>query len=205
MMASGIYRGVVQSVDDPQARRRVLVAIPQFTGAAGAWAESVVPPVSGFTLPSVGAVVWVVFEGGDISKPVWLGTVTTQSDTATLPAVSSKPGDTFSSPIVISGTSGFIDFDLSQYTTESFEGTEGIYSSAWVAAPVPGVLAVSVVNSTLLGVQRWVGGSTSPTITSATVSGGNLVLSATVAVTDRIRVFGTSPTTASLTWTFTAS
>lgn len=75
----GKHRGIVADNEDPQGIGRVLVQVPAVLGAETAWALPCLPfggsPDSGqFTVPEVGANVWVEFEGGDVSHPVWVGT-----------------------------------------------------------------------------------------------------------------------------------
>ena len=71
----GIYRGTVTSAKDPKNQKRIKATVPQILGQEPTdwmWckdysAQSSVPP-------TVGQGVWVMFEGGDPSFPVWVGT-----------------------------------------------------------------------------------------------------------------------------------
>jgi len=71
----GVYRGTVHSSKDPLNKRRVRLQVPQVLGdqpTEWAWgkdgsAHTVEPP-------TIGQGVWVMFEGGDPSFPVWVGT-----------------------------------------------------------------------------------------------------------------------------------
>lgn len=72
----GKYRGVVTDVDASTMRIKANVpsVLPQVpTG----WATACVPyagPQVGFVmLPEVGSGVWIEFEGGDVSFPIWTG------------------------------------------------------------------------------------------------------------------------------------
>jgi Type VI secretion system/phage-baseplate injector OB domain len=74
----GKYRGRVEDNADPQGVGRVQVSSPAALGvAARAWALPSVPyaePGVGLSmLPPVGAAVWVEFEEGDPSRPIWTG------------------------------------------------------------------------------------------------------------------------------------
>jgi hypothetical protein len=69
----GIYRAVVVSSDDPIRKRRLLVEAPAVLNAGPMWAEACVPYRSR-AIPPVGATVWLLFEGGDVNDPVWVGT-----------------------------------------------------------------------------------------------------------------------------------
>lgn len=74
----GKYRGMVTNNRDPQSRGRVQVTVPSVIPAASPqWAEACVPYAGNLTgmlfLPMIGDNVWVEFEGGDVSRPVWAG------------------------------------------------------------------------------------------------------------------------------------
>ena len=69
-----IYRGTVVSNEDPNARMRVQVQVPQVLDQQAVWALPCTP-VGGSVVPPVGTMVWVMFEAGDPSRPVWMGTV----------------------------------------------------------------------------------------------------------------------------------
>lgn len=68
----GIYRAVVVNAADPLRSRRVQIQVPDVLGAGVAWALPCLP-VSSRAIPKVGAGVWVMFEAGDPSRPVWMG------------------------------------------------------------------------------------------------------------------------------------
>jgi hypothetical protein len=73
----GVYRGVVVSTRDPLAKGRLTLKIPQVLGdAITGWAWGSYQPGVVNVLPTVGAGVFVMFEGGDPSFPIWLGTFT---------------------------------------------------------------------------------------------------------------------------------
>lgn len=74
----GLYRGSVQNNVDPLGLGRLQVAVPSVPGASAmSWAM----PCTGyggsgvgfFALPPVGAKVWIQFEEGNSSDPVWMG------------------------------------------------------------------------------------------------------------------------------------
>jgi hypothetical protein len=72
----GKYRGVVTDVDADMLRIKAkvpAVLVDQPTG----WARACVPfagPSMGIAfLPEIGAGVWIEFEGGDVSYPIWVG------------------------------------------------------------------------------------------------------------------------------------
>jgi hypothetical protein len=70
----GLYRGIVYRNDDPDSHNRLQVKVPQvFADQATGWAWPVHTPGAVMILPNVGDGVWVHFEGGDPSYPVWSG------------------------------------------------------------------------------------------------------------------------------------
>jgi hypothetical protein len=74
----GKYRGLVQDNNDPEKLGRVQVLVPEVLGAeVKAWALPCTPYAgdgSGqYTIPPKGAGVWVEFEAGDVSRPIWTG------------------------------------------------------------------------------------------------------------------------------------
>jgi uncharacterized protein involved in type VI secretion and phage assembly len=74
----GKYRGLITDVQDPQKAGRVKVKVPEVLGdVETGWALPCTPyagPNTGlYTIPPVNAAVWVEFEGGDVSRPIWSG------------------------------------------------------------------------------------------------------------------------------------
>ena len=74
----GKYRGKVENNVDPQQQGRVQVSVAAVLGEDRlSWAMPCVPyagpGVGLFTVPPVGANVWVEFEGGDPNYPIWSG------------------------------------------------------------------------------------------------------------------------------------
>ena len=72
----GKYRGVVTDVD--ASTMRIKANVPAvLPNIATGWATACVPyagPQVGFImLPEVGSGVWIEFEGGDVSFPIWTG------------------------------------------------------------------------------------------------------------------------------------
>jgi hypothetical protein len=69
----GVYRGVVQSFSDPNKQNRLQILVPQIgpTFVTG-WANPSTPGGGTTQTPSVGATVWVLFEGGDPEWPTWM-------------------------------------------------------------------------------------------------------------------------------------
>jgi hypothetical protein len=68
----GIYRGNVLNTADPMMKGRIQVRVPAIAVVASDWALPC-REYRSTALPQVGSVVWVMFEGGDPSYPVWMG------------------------------------------------------------------------------------------------------------------------------------
>jgi uncharacterized protein involved in type VI secretion and phage assembly len=74
----GKYRGVVVDNNDPQQLGRLKAHVPEVLGEADSgWALPCVPYAgdgSGqYTIPEPGTGVWIEFEAGDPSRPIWSG------------------------------------------------------------------------------------------------------------------------------------
>ena len=73
----GKYRGVVVDNVDPSKRGRLEVSVPAVLGDTSVWALPCVPyagqGVGFYALPDVGTGIWVEFEAGHASYPIWVG------------------------------------------------------------------------------------------------------------------------------------
>lgn len=74
----GKYRGLVQDVDDPDNLGRITAQVPEVYGDIDSpWAVPAVPFAGKdhglILLPEVGDGVWIEFEAGDPSRPIWTG------------------------------------------------------------------------------------------------------------------------------------
>ncbi|MEK7395616.1 MAG: phage baseplate assembly protein V [Candidatus Poribacteria bacterium] len=73
----GKYRGVVTDNNDATYRGRIKVRVPSVLGDLETWAMPCVPyagnGVGSYTIPEPGAGVWIEFEAGDPSYPIWTG------------------------------------------------------------------------------------------------------------------------------------
>jgi hypothetical protein len=74
----GKYRGIVVSNADPLNLGRVMAMVPEVLGEVPTgWASACAPyagPQAGlFAIPPIGAGVWIEFEAGDTSRPIWVG------------------------------------------------------------------------------------------------------------------------------------
>ncbi len=76
----GKYRGFVSDNQDPDSLGRIKANVPSLLGQEeSGWALPCLPYGGDaeqglFTIPEVGAGVWIEFEGGDLSYPIWVGT-----------------------------------------------------------------------------------------------------------------------------------
>ncbi|MFV2054103.1 phage baseplate assembly protein V [Aliiroseovarius sp. YM-037] len=74
----GKHKGTVTNSTDPERRGRLQALVPEVLGAVPTgWAEPCVPyagiGAGFFSLPLPGVGVWIEFEGGDVSRPIWTG------------------------------------------------------------------------------------------------------------------------------------
>jgi uncharacterized protein involved in type VI secretion and phage assembly len=73
----GKYRGTIVDNVDPLKRGRLKVAVPQVLETVQVWALPCVPFAGSdqgfYAMPDVGTGVWVEFEAGDPSFPIWTG------------------------------------------------------------------------------------------------------------------------------------
>lgn len=74
----GKYRGIVKENEDPENLGRIRALVPEVLGdVVSGWALPCTPYAGNgtgqFTLPPADAGVWIEFEAGDVSRPVWTG------------------------------------------------------------------------------------------------------------------------------------
>jgi uncharacterized protein involved in type VI secretion and phage assembly len=74
----GKYRGIVQDTDDPRGMGRIRAQVPEvLDDQTSPWALPCVPfageGLGHHMIPPVGAAVWIEFEAGDPSRPIWTG------------------------------------------------------------------------------------------------------------------------------------
>jgi uncharacterized protein involved in type VI secretion and phage assembly len=74
----GKYRGLIKNVDDPLKIGRVTATVPEIYGEEECpWALPAVPFAGNkhglVLIPEVNDGVWIEFEAGDISRPIWTG------------------------------------------------------------------------------------------------------------------------------------
>lgn len=73
----GKYKGIVRDNADFEGKGRLQVEVPDVHGTKRLWAQPCVPYADQghgfFFMPPAGTQVWVEFEGGDRSRPIWAG------------------------------------------------------------------------------------------------------------------------------------
>lgn len=70
----GVYRGIVVDANDPLNQGRLKLNVPQVLfDQVTNWAWGCVQPGVIIAIPTVGTGVFVTFEGGDPSYPIWMG------------------------------------------------------------------------------------------------------------------------------------
>jgi uncharacterized protein involved in type VI secretion and phage assembly len=88
----GKYRGTVTDNNDTTNRGRLKVTVPAVLESLEVWAMPCVPyagdSVGFYVMPETGSGVWVEFEGGDPSFPIWSGCYWTDNE---LPSDATAP------------------------------------------------------------------------------------------------------------------
>lgn len=93
----GKYRGFVADNRDPERRARLRVRVPSVLGeettgwALPALAFGGLPDQGWFCVPELDAQLWVEFEEGEVSRPIWTGTFWQQSGDAPAEAALEDP------------------------------------------------------------------------------------------------------------------
>ena len=92
----GKYRGSVLNNVDPERIGRLQVQVPSLMGSTPAvWAMPCFPcagyQMGVWALPAIGTGVWVEFEEGDLTKPVWTGSWYASAGDVPAPALAGDP------------------------------------------------------------------------------------------------------------------
>jgi hypothetical protein len=91
MANHGKYRGKVVNNIDPLMEGRIIALVPAISELPLTWATPCVPyagrGVGFFAVPPIGANVWIEFEGGDPSKPIWTGCFWGKGEAPATPAL----------------------------------------------------------------------------------------------------------------------
>jgi len=109
----GKYRGFVSDNHDPEHRARLRLTVPSLLGEeVTGWALPCMPygglkDQGQFTVPEIGAQLWVEFEEGELAHPIWTGTFWQQDGDAPVNLDSDAP-----SKRVVKTTAGhFLEFE----------------------------------------------------------------------------------------------
>ena len=136
----GKYRGVVTDVDAQT--MRVKASVPSVLGGVtSGWAAPCVPyagPQVGFLmLPDVGSGVWIEFEGGDVSFPVWTGCYWNSGD------IPSSAAATLKTIVATAGSLAFDNNAASVTLEDATSNTVVVDSSGITSTAGAGTVAVS--------------------------------------------------------------
>lgn len=71
--AYGIYRGIVTNNQDPEGMGRIKARVSLNVNEETTWAMPCLPSPFHQFIPNVGDLVWIMFEGGNIDQPVYMG------------------------------------------------------------------------------------------------------------------------------------
>lgn len=147
----GKYRGTV--IDVNAATMCVKASVPDvlFDGATG-WCQPCVPyagpQVGVFMLPDVGANIWVEFEAGDVSHPIWTGGYWNTSDIPASTNADVKSIITTAGTIAFDNNAGSITITGQQGQTITMDSS-GITINAGAGNVVVGSSGVSMNNGAL--------------------------------------------------------
>ena len=88
----GKFRGQVVDNEDPLQQGRLKVTVPQVIGTVEVWAMPCVPYAGAqlgfYAMPENGTGVWIEFEAGDPSYPIWTGCFWNEGD---IPSADADP------------------------------------------------------------------------------------------------------------------
>jgi uncharacterized protein involved in type VI secretion and phage assembly len=165
----GKYRGVVINNLDPMQLGRLMIQVPDVLGLIpSTWAEPCVPlagptgpPMGVYLVPPIGAGVWVEFEQGDPSYPIWVGC--RWGSQADIPPLASAGLPT--SPNIVLQTAG--------QNTLVISDLPGPTGGIMLKSPTGATL---IVNDTGIYIQNGKGASLTLTGPTVTINNGALVI-----------------------------
>jgi uncharacterized protein involved in type VI secretion and phage assembly len=148
----GKYRGIVTDVD--ASTWRIKASVPNVlpgTNSTG-WCMPCVPyagPQVGFLmLPEVGSAVWIEFEGGDTSYPIWVGMYWTSGDLPSNASASVKSVVTSAGSIAFDNDQSSITLTDAQNNTVVLDSS-GVTSTSGSNSVAVGTSSVSVNNGAM--------------------------------------------------------
>ena len=147
----GKYRGVVIDVD--ASTMRVKASVPSVLPLGGAgWAMPCVPyagPQVGFImLPEIGSGVWIEFEGGDVSYPIWVGQYWHSGDVPSQASATVKSIIASAGSIAMDDDAGSITITDAQQNTVTLDSS-GVTSTSGSSQVAIGASGVSVNNGAM--------------------------------------------------------
>jgi len=147
----GKYRGIVTDVDD--ATWRIKASVPNvLPGGGTGWCMPCVPyagPQVGFLmLPEVGSAVWIEFEGGDPSYPIWVGMYWTSGDLPSSASAGVKSIVTSAGSIAFDNNQTSITLTDAQNNTVVLDSS-GVTSTSGSNSVAIGTSSVSVNNGAM--------------------------------------------------------
>jgi hypothetical protein len=92
----GKYRGTVMNNLDPLQQGRIQAFVPELLGAIPTGWAYPCAPVAGvmagfFAVPPPGSGVWIEFEAGDVSRPIWVGGYWAAGEAPSVPPLPDPP------------------------------------------------------------------------------------------------------------------
>jgi uncharacterized protein involved in type VI secretion and phage assembly len=147
----GKYRGIVTDVDD--STWRIKASVPNvLPGGGTGWCMPCVPyagPQVGFLmLPEVGSAVWIEFEGGDPSYPIWVGMYWTSGDLPSSASAGVKSIVTSAGSIAFDNNQTSITLTDAQNNTVVLDSS-GVTSTSGSNSVAIGTSSVSVNNGAM--------------------------------------------------------
>lgn len=142
----GKYRGVVTDVD--ASTMRIKAAVPSVLPMGGTgWCMACVPyagPQTGFVMmPEVGSGVWIEFEGGDVSCPVWVGMYWQSGEIPSAASATVKSIITTAGSIAMDTDAGSITITDAQQNTVVLDSS-GVTSTSGASNVAIGASGVNV-------------------------------------------------------------
>lgn len=147
----GKYRGVVTDVD--ASTMRIKAAVPAVLPQTGTgWCMPCVPyagPQVGFVmLPEVGSGVWIEFEGGDVSYPIWVGMYWSSGDIPSSASTDVKSIIATGGSLAIDNNAGSVTLTDAQQNTVVLDSS-GVTCTSGSSSVAIGASGVNVNNGAL--------------------------------------------------------
>jgi uncharacterized protein involved in type VI secretion and phage assembly len=144
----GKYRGVVTDVDP--ATMRIKAAVPSVLPQAGTgWCKPCVPyagnQVGFIMLPEKDSGVWIEFEGGDVSYPIWVGMYWHDGEVPSQASATVKSIVTSAGSLAMDNDAGSVTITDAQQNTVVLDSS-GITSTSGAGSVAIGASGVNVNN-----------------------------------------------------------